>query len=170
MNRPGVTTWFLTPGWEKHWPKSSVSQLLSHQSFILWVQIRHSGSVSVLSALVDSGATGNFIDHNTLKKHILPMQPLEHLLMIGSNNGGCIRTSIVNHCTELLSLQFSALHHESISFLVTITTKHPIILEFPWICLDDAQISWHDKEITKWSEKCLLKCLHLHASSSPQHL
>lgn len=51
-------------------PKSSMSffQLLSHQSFTLQVQIGHPGSVSVLSALVDSRATGNFTDHDTVKK------------------------------------------------------------------------------------------------------
>lgn len=75
--------------------------------------------------------------------------------MIHSIDGGPIVTGTVTHCTEDLSLQVSALHHEYISFLVTITTKPPIILGFLWMYLYNSQISWHNKEITKWFEQCL---------------
>lgn len=48
------------------------------------------------------------------------------------------------------------------TFLVTIATKHnPIILGFPWMQHHDPQISWHDKEITKWLKLCHYSCLHL---------
>lgn len=45
--------------------------------------------------------------------------------------------------------------------MVTVTSKHPIILGFPWLHLHDPQISWHEKEITQWSEQCLHRYFHL---------
>lgn len=62
-----------------------------------------------------------------------------------------IRGGIIELCTQSPLLQVSALNQEQILFLVTITTKLPIILCFPWLRLHNPQISWWHKIITCWS-------------------
>lgn len=70
-----------------------------------------------------------------------------------TTKGGPISTCTTMICSSPLLLQISAIHQESISFLVTVTMNHSIILGFHWMHLD--------KEITKWSKHCLHSCLHL---------
>lgn len=92
----------------------------------------------------------------------IPTQPLQHLLKIKAKkviDGGPISIGSVTLCAKPLLLQVSAAHKAFISFLVTATMNHPIILGVPWMCIHDPQISWQDKEI-KWSEQCFPSCLH----------
>lgn len=57
-----------------------LSESNSQPSVTLYSQIRHSGPFSFLTALIDSGAGGNFIDHDTVLK--LLIQPFQHPLKI----------------------------------------------------------------------------------------
>lgn len=51
----------------------SPSQLFSPQAFILPVIVECSGISSVLTALIDCGAAGNFIDHDRAQKINIPV-------------------------------------------------------------------------------------------------
>lgn len=115
----------------------SPSQFLSHQSFTLKVQIKHS---SVHSMLIDSRVAGNFMDHNTVMKLNITMQPLQHPLKICAIDGGPIEDRPAILCIKHLLLHVRTLHQEHISFHITITVKHPLILGFPWMHLHDPQI------------------------------
>lgn len=74
---------------------------------------------------------------------LLSPKPLQHSLKIKAINAGLIISHIVQ---KTLTLQVSALHYESISLLFTVTTKHPIILRFPWMQQHDPQISWQNRD------------------------
>lgn len=91
----------------------------------------------------------------------LPTQLLQHPLQIKTTGVGSIGTGVIMLCTKPLLLQVSALHVESISFLVTVTTKHLIILLFSWMQQHDPQISWQDQDIPKWFKQCYHCCLNL---------
>lgn len=104
---------------------------------MLDLQIKHSGSATF----------GNFIDHDTVLKLQLPIQPLQYTLKIKAIDGGLIGTGIVTLCAKPLTLQVSPLHYPpsafsyklSISFLIT--TKHLIILGFTLMQQPDPKIS-----------------------------
>lgn len=59
----------------------------------------------------------------------------------------------VTHCTETIHLKASALHHEEIHLLITVTTKQPLVLR-----KQNPIISWN-KEIIRWLKLCQKKCL-----------
>lgn len=96
-----------------------------------------------------------------MSKLNIPTQLLPHSLHIHAIEGGSIRSGTITHCTQPLLLQVSVLHQECISFLVTITAKHQMILWFPWMQLHDSHISWADKEIIQWSSHCFTHCLQV---------
>lgn len=59
----------------------------------------------------------------------------------------------------LLDLQVSAVHHESLSLLLTTTTEQQIILGLPWLKKHDLIISCQLQEIWQWSKYCLQHCI-----------
>lgn len=83
-----------------------------------------------------------------------------HLQKIHAINGRLVGNGTTTMCTKPFLLQVIAVYQELISFLITATAKHPIILAFPWMHLHVPQISY-DKEITKWSTHCKGHWLHL---------
>lgn len=111
--------------------------------------------------LIDSRVAGNFMDHNTIMKLSITMQPLQHPLKICAIDGGPIEDRPAILCIKHLLLHVRTLHQEHISFHITITVKHPLILGFPWMHLHDPQILSYEKEIMTWSFHCHKHCLQL---------
>lgn len=141
-------------------------QFLTLQSFMLSVQIIH---VFIFPALTESGASANFINDNHVQLKF-PMQNLQHPLRISTIDGGHTGSGTITLCTSphiIFQRQIGAIFSETISFLVTITAKRQIILSFPWMHHHDPQISWQEKELTKWSEHCIIE-FAIHISSLPQ--
>lgn len=60
-------------------------------------------------------------------------------------DGGPIKEGLVTSSIQPLTLQVSAHHQETISFLLTKTQNQAIILEFPWLQQHNPQISWKDR-------------------------
>lgn len=116
----------------------------------------------MLSELINSGAAMNFIDQVLVEELNLLKQPLQHSLYIQALDGGLIGDGTIMLCTKTLLLQGSGLdqEHVKITFHVTVSTKHTIVLGFPWMHLHYPQISWAGKEITCWSSHCFINCLH----------
>lgn len=96
--------WATTPA---HSSTVSPSKL-SHQIFILSVQIKHSGSGFMLSALMGSRGAGNLIDQ-AFDELNLPTQPLQHPPYIQTLDCGPIGNGTVMLCTKPLMLQVSTL-------------------------------------------------------------
>lgn len=77
----------------------------------------------------------------------------------------------ITHRSAVVTLSISALHQETISFLISTTSKHPLILGNPWLRQHDPVISWHTSEIVQWAELCKINCLirptlHVHSSTT----
>lgn len=87
------------------------------------MQIQHSGGFYSISALVDSGATGNLIDSALAQKPQLCLQSIQHPLKLQALDGGPIEGGLVTQGTKPLTLHVSTLHKETISLLVTITNS-----------------------------------------------
>lgn len=111
------------------------------------VQTRLSASVFVLSTLIDSRATGNFMDGDTVQHLQIPTQLLQQPLKISTIDGALIGSGIITSYTKSLILQVSARYYETTYFFVIVTKNQPIIMRLPWIQEHNPQISWLDREI-----------------------
>lgn len=137
----------------------SHSPFTSHPPFTIKTQILCSDQIHCLSALIDSGFAGYFIDHRTATQY--PVAQTQQTPKISAIDGGPIGEGVDHFCTETITLRTSCLHLESISFLVTNTPNNPIILGISWLQQHDLIISWTQREIVKWSRYCSEHCLHL---------
>ena len=76
-----------------------------------------------------------------------------------SHHGGPVGAGTISQITKPLVVQTSALHQETLSFLVLEQTEFEIILGLPWLEKHNPLISWSDHTITKWSDECLQTCI-----------
>ncbi|XP_030634258.1 receptor-type tyrosine-protein phosphatase gamma [Chanos chanos] len=125
------------------------------------------GSKSLsLTALVDSGAAGNFIDEELARKLKVSLRSINPPLYINSLDGQPLGKGTVTQQTSPLQLQVGALHHEHLQLLVITSPKDPLVLGHPWLCLHDPVISWSQGELQSWSSHCLSSCLALPCRST----
>lgn len=118
--------------------------------------IPHSCRSSTLTALIDSRAVGNFIDLETARNLNIPLH--NHPPSIHAIDGK------ITHRIVPVTLITSALHQETITFLITTSRQQAIILGNSWLRLHDLLISWNSGTILHWSEHC-----HAHCLMQPQH-
>ncbi len=126
-------------------------------SFVLEIPVtlRVNGEVIETTALIDSGAVGNFIDSAFSKTHRIPLVACESRLAVAALDGRPLGSGRIQFTTEDLSLCTGAFHTETIRLFVFQSPQTPIILGH------NPTISWPDKQITQWSEGCRQRCLDL---------
>ncbi len=102
------------------------------------------------SALIDSGAEGNFIDERWAREHDTPLVDLEDTTTVFALDGRVLST--VHRVTIPVSLTVSGNHQDTISFT-------PIILGHPWLTQHNPQINWDKGTILSWKLACHINCL-----------
>jgi hypothetical protein len=120
----------------------------------IFLNIRIKGQT--LRALIDSGATGNFIDARIVAqkgyKALRKEAPYQLLLVdggeIGSNEG------MVTHETEELSMTVLRGHTEDIQFDIVAMGTHKVVLGMPWLRFHNPQIDWAGERITMNQCQC----------------
>jgi hypothetical protein len=104
-----------------------------------------------VKALVDCGATGDFIDSEYIISRNLPVQrlsqPIPVLNMNGSPNQGGGITSVVDMVVDYKG------HSECIQLAVTQLRKQHVILGYSWLQKHNLEIDWGTKEV------CMTRCL-----------
>ncbi|OMJ20592.1 Retrovirus-related Pol polyprotein from transposon, partial [Smittium culicis] len=99
-----------------------------------------------ISVLLDTGATGNFIDSNLvklLKAPVVSCSPVPLSLVDGSpHNSGP-----VTHVTESLELKFSSCSY-SCSLFVSSFPSASVILGYPWFKYFNPVIDWNSRLVT----------------------
>ncbi len=132
--------------------------------------LRVNGEVIETTALIDSGAVGNFIDSAFSKTHRIPLVACESRLAVAALDGRPLGSGRIQFTTEDLSLCTGAFHTETIRLFVFQSPQTPIILGLPWLEKHNPTISWPDKQITQWSE-VRVDLIHTHpgAEFSPCH-
>ncbi len=125
------------------------------------VTLRVNGEDIETTALIDSGAVGNFIDSAFSKTHRIPLVACESRLAVAALDGRPLGSGRIQFTTEDLSLCTGAFHTETIRLFVFQSPQTPIILGLPWLEKHNPTISWPDKQITQWSEGCRQRCLDL---------
>ncbi len=140
----------------------SVSKISTLSSVLeIPVTLRVNGEVIETTALIDSGAAGNFIDSAFSKTHRIPLVACVSRLAVAALDGRPLGSGRIQFTTEDLSLCTGAFHMETIRLFVFQSPQTPIILGLPWLEKHNPTISWPDKQITHWSEGCRQHCLDL---------
>lgn len=106
-------------------------------------------------ALLDSGATGNFIDTKYLrdtKIHCVKKPRSYKLESLGDKP----IISQVRYGTEPTKMQIGE-HTEYVSFDVTNLGKYDLVLGYPWLKRHNPGINWVGGKITQWNCDCPLR-------------
>ncbi len=111
------------------------------------------------TALLDSGAAGNFIDSEFVSQHHLKLTPCNSSLAVEALDGRPLGKGKILRLTEPVKLHIGTLHSEEIQFYVIQSPTHPLILGLPWLRTHDPQISWREGQITEWGPACQERCL-----------
>ncbi len=133
---------------------------------LLSVQLLTSESSVPVSALVDSGSSGNFISKALLTRLNLPRKRQPRELRVETIQGKPLGRERVNYQSPSLTMRIGCLHEETISFLVQEGPTVDIILGCPWLTQHSPEVIWDPCEITRWSDTCFQHCL----SSIPKPL
>ncbi len=135
------------------------SNLNSSTTLEIPVTLMIKGQITETSALIDSGAAGNFIDATFAKTHHIPLVPCVSHLAVVALDGRLLGSGRVQFITEEMQLRVGALHTETINLFVFQSPQTPIILGLPWLERHNPSISWSERQITQWSESCRQNCL-----------
>jgi len=118
----------------------------------------HGGKESVtINAMIDSGATEDFIDREVCNKHGIKMIKAKHPREIYLADGKPSAMGPVTHITKV-PMDISS-HRELATFQVVNLQNHEVILGMPWLREHNPTIDWNDKRITFNSERCTTWCL-----------
>lgn len=95
-----------------------VSELTAsfHSSIRLPVQLMSQDKVITTTALIDSGAAGNFISNDFIQQHKLKLKSCSSSLTVEALDGRPLGEGRVSHITEEIQLLIGTLHSEIIKF------------------------------------------------------
>jgi hypothetical protein len=113
-----------------------------------------------MTAMVDSGAMGNFIHPRFIEVHELVTKPREPLV-VNDVNG-----RLLSHVDQQAEIQMTiGGHSEMLTFDVAPLGKHNIVLGLPWLQQHDPIVQWSSGKLTFASDYCERHCLEIPAST-----
>ncbi|KAI2644849.1 Transposon Tf2-9 polyprotein [Labeo rohita] len=125
---------------------------------------------SNVSALVDSGSSGNFISQECLQQLQLTPLPHRHVLTVKTIQGKPLGRGKIRHSSPIITLQIGLFHSEDMRFLVLEDSTASIILGRPWLQQHHPELSWDPCDILHWSDYCNQHCLVKIPRPSADHL
>ncbi|KAL0150908.1 hypothetical protein M9458_053827 [Cirrhinus mrigala] len=128
-------------------------------SCVIPVRIGCDNSVIETTALIDSGAAGNFIDADFVNANGLPTLPCSPHVAVAALDGRPLGSGRILCTTTDLSLQIQPSHQETIRLFIITSPQSPIILGYPWLNQHGPSIAWATRTITHWSPHCQQHCL-----------
>ncbi|XP_073719444.1 uncharacterized protein [Misgurnus anguillicaudatus] len=140
------------------------SKLSSVSSTQLPVVLSFAGRDHPSTALLDSGAEGNFIDEALVRAWNVPVVPLQSPLDVWSLKGQ--QMARITHCTSPVSLSVSGNHREEIVLHILHASLSPIILGHGWLAQHNPHVDWQNSIILSWSQSCHVSCLGSAVSGS----
>ena len=97
------------------------------------------------SAMIDSGATGIFINESMVNEHQLHRRLLKDPIRISNIDGTANRAGLLTHFVRM-NITVGA-HTSSIDMLVTNLGPKPLILGLPWLEKVNPLINWKSREM-----------------------
>ncbi|KAL0147487.1 hypothetical protein M9458_057202 [Cirrhinus mrigala] len=140
-------------------PPTSVSNVNSHLNRCEIPATLISEGVSVTTtALIDSGAAGNFIDSDFAIVNHLAILSCAPPVAVAALDGRPLGSGRIDHTTDDLTLLIEPAHQETIRFFIISSPQSPLILGYPWLNQHEPTISWAQGTITHWSSHCRQHC------------
>jgi hypothetical protein len=131
----------------------------------LYQLVRHLTALITLAnnlkttAMVDSGAMGNFIHLRFIKEHNLVTKERTPLTVNDVNS--CLLSCM----DQQVKVRMAVSHHsEILTFNVAPLGGHDIILGLPWLQQHNPQLQWSSRKVTFASDYCEQNCLDQPAS------
>lgn len=143
--------------------KHKVSSSFTHGKCSLQLQLIIHLNYQAISfpALLDSGSEVNCISHLLVEKFQIPTKALTHPFPIYALDGVWIGKRKITHTTLPIQVQVGLFHYERISFYITHSRCHEIVLGFPWLQMHNPLIDWDIPDIVSWAPTCLQHCMSL---------
>ena len=155
---PGLTRQFC-PHWECRLPLRLVIASTEDEprSLKLKVSIETTNTAEVRSvnSLVDSGATGNFIDREYVRSHHLTTRRLSKPVPVFNVDGTPNEAGSITEVVDLV-LRYRN-HSERTLFAVTGIGKQHLILRHTWLRKHNPEINWASGEVKM--SCCSVRCL-----------
>ena len=135
------------PKWIRHLPKAFTINAASNNQLRLDVEVQTTDTERTfrLSSLLDSGASGLFIDKGYVKQNNIPTQKLQRSIPVlnvdGTPNEAGAITEVVN-----LVLRYDG-HSERAVFAVTSLGNQDMILGLPWLRLHNPEVDWQTGKV-----------------------
>jgi hypothetical protein len=104
-------------------------------------------------AMIDSGATGNFVNQEFVKKYNLVTSPLSEELSLNVVDGRPIASGKISK-KVVSKLFIKNCHLENVSFFISAIGPFSVILGLPWLEKHDPSIQWEKRDLTFDSEHC----------------
>ncbi|KAI2647111.1 Transposon Tf2-8 polyprotein [Labeo rohita] len=142
------------------------SDIETSQLTLIPVTLRTADCTLSVSALVDSGSSGNFIAQECLNQLHLSRQRHSQEYAVRTIQGKPLGCGRIRHSTPFITLQVGLFHSERIRFLVLEDSTVSIILGRPWLQQHRPILRWDPCDVIGWSDRCLEHCL----SNLPQPL
>ena len=147
------------------WKKDQTTVPESH--FMVPIQIFTSELEISCSAMLDSGAGGNFMDLTFAHENHIPLLKRTTPLDMETVDGSPLSSGPVTQETVKLQIRINTDHHEDIHFSLISSPKFPIILGIPWLAIHNPSIDWENHVLHFPSEFCQSNCLQNPQSSAP---
>ena len=109
------------------------------------------------NAMIDSGATEDFIDKQFCIQHQFPVRKLSQARDIYVIDGKSSSVGPITH-EAMIPMNIGS-HREQIKFQVANLQKHEAILGMPWLKWHNSTIDWDKEQISFNSERCTDVCL-----------
>ena len=110
-----------------------------------------------IKAMIDSGATEDFIDKTICDKHQIPTILAERPRAINLADGNLSEMGPITHIAKVL-IEIGG-HREIATVQVANLQNHEITVGMPWLKEHDPKIDWENEKITVDSECCITWCL-----------
>jgi len=146
------------PKWEKRLPKLFViSALNARGTFLLLpVEIRTTDTSKLhsIKALLDSGATGSFIDRDFVRSKGMNTQTLLHNILVFNIDGSPNEAGQISKVVDVV-LRYKT-HSERMLLAVSGLGKQSLILGYNWLKDHNPKIDWEKGEVE--ITRCPLRC------------
>jgi len=144
---------------ENYYPALNYRETLDHDKDHIMVKIQLPGEreSGTINAMIDSGATVDFIDREICNKHGIKMIKGKNRREICLADGKPSAMGPVTHKTKV-RINISS-HRELVTFQVANLQNHEVILGMLWLRELNPTIDWNDRRITFNSERCTTWCL-----------
>jgi len=165
---PPVPALLHKPKWEKRLPKLLLISVLDAQgtSLLLPVEIgtTDTSELHSVKALLDSGATGSFIDRDFVRSKGMNIRTLSRNILVFNVDGSPNEAGQISEVVDVV-LRYKT-HSERMLLAVSGLGKQNLILGYDWLKDHNSKIDWEKGEVKM--THCLLQCEGGHALRKEQ--